>query len=179
MEIYSSMNKQSFSTNKSIILVVVIGIVAIVGLSFVLSSPKTPPIPSKKQAQQTVDYNASFAIFTNGTFRVFTASMYHNLSEEVYIQADNPNIVHIKKKGITWNQFFKTLPFTLTKDCLTTGTKETFCTGVSGKLQFYLNGNRDDNALDLEINAGDQLLVTFGKEGVQQIQKQIKQLPKI
>ena len=41
---------------------------------------------------QKIDRKASFAIFTNGTFRVFTASMYHNLSQDVYIEANNPNL---------------------------------------------------------------------------------------
>lgn len=128
---------------------------------------------------QSLNKQASFAIFTNGTFRVFTASMYHNLSEDVYIQEDNPNIVHITKPGITWANFFSTLPFKLTHDCLTTGTKETFCTGANGLLRFYLNGSLDQSALDKEVNVSDQLLVTFGKEDAQQIQKQMQQLPKI
>ena len=63
------------------------------------------------KTSQIVNKKASFAIFTNGTFRLFTAAMYHNLSEDVFIQADNPNIVHVKKTGITWDVFFKTLPF--------------------------------------------------------------------
>ncbi len=91
---------------------------------------------------------ASFVIFTNGTFRIFTAAMYHNLSDDVFIQADNPNIIHIKKEGVTWNDFFSTLPFKLTSDCLTTGTKQTFCTGSNGSLKFYLNNERKKSMLD-------------------------------
>lgn len=45
-----------------------------------------------------VDYRASFAIFTNGLKRTFTAAMYHNQSEEVYIESSNPSIVFVKKK---------------------------------------------------------------------------------
>lgn len=56
---------------------------------------------------QIVDKQASFAIFTHGTFRVFTATMYHNLSKEVYIEASNPNIVLVRKTGVTWNDFFQ------------------------------------------------------------------------
>ena len=111
---------------------------------------------------QPVDKQASFDIFTNGTFRVFTASMYHNLSEDVYIQADNPNLVHVKKAGITWNDFFKTLPFSLTKDCLITGSRETFCSTQTKKLKFTLNGENTPNALDLEIKQNDKLVVSYG-----------------
>lgn len=176
--------------NKTIALGIILTIVAVVGF-FIFStstrktgstSPVNKVIKQDNQTpptSQSVNKQASFAIFTNGTFRVFTATMYHNLSQDVYIEANNPNIVIIKKEGITWNDFFETLPFKLTQDCLTTGTKEIFCTGANGSMQFYLNGSLNQNALDKEINAHDQLLVTFGKEDAQQIQDQVQQLRKI
>ena len=126
---------------------------------------------------QAVNKQASFSIFTNGIFRVFTAAMYHNLSDDVYIEASNPNIIKIKKDGITWDDFFKTLPFKLTKDCLTTGTKETFCTGSKGTLKFYLNVEKNENALNQKIKDGDKLLVTFGNESEIVIKEQLDQIP--
>ncbi|MBI4080215.1 MAG: hypothetical protein HY430_00400, partial [Candidatus Levybacteria bacterium] len=125
---------------------------------------------------QTVNRQASFAIFTNGTFRVFTASMYHNLSEDVFIQSDNPNLVHVKKVGTTWGDFFRTLPFELTRNCLTTGTKETFCSKGENSLVFYLNGVRVDDVLDREIQANDQLLISYGTQKREEIQNQLQKL---
>ncbi|EKD85605.1 MAG: hypothetical protein ACD_37C00679G0001, partial [uncultured bacterium] len=107
----------------------------------------------------------------------FTAPMYHNLSNDVFIQASNSNIVHIKKSNITWDDFFKTLPFELTKNCLTTGTKQTFCTNQQYKLQFYLNGERNQSVLDQAINSGDKLLVTYDRENLSAIQEQLKSIP--
>lgn len=133
---------------------------------------------STESAQiQNSDFEASFAIFTNGTFRIFTAPMYHNLSPDVYITASFPNTVYVKKTGITWNDFFSTLPFSLTTECLTTGTKETFCTGKNGTLRFYLNGEESNDALGREIQSGDKLLVTFGNESESKIQKQLIRVP--
>lgn len=163
-------------------LLLIIGVMVLVGAYLFLTqssktvtktmSPKTSTNDLSK-----VDYSASFAIFTNGTFRIFTAPMYHNLSNDVYIQADNPNIVYVKKNNITWNDFFKTLPFKLTKECLITGTKQTFCTDINGRLRFYVNGSEDVNALDKYIEKGDKLLVTYGNENEVQIQKQFQQIP--
>lgn len=137
------------------------------------SPPSQPTIAQPKQ----VNYKAAFAIFTNGAFRIFTASMYHNLSTDVYIEAGNPNIVIVKKDGITWNDFFSTLPLKLTKDCLTTGTKQTFCTGTDGALQFYLNGVKTDTMLDLAIRNGDRALITFGNLTEKQLQEQFEKVP--
>lgn len=165
-------------------------IVVVFGYLFFSKKLSSPPqqIENQRQAEKTeesssniptetvVDYRASFAIFTNGVFRVFTAAMYHNLSADVFIQSDNPNIVHVKKSGITWDDFFKTLPFKLTRDCLTTGTKETFCTNNNGELRFYLNAEKDPDALDKQINNGDKLLVSYGNEDEKQIQNQLQQI---
>jgi len=148
----------------------------------------TPPALSKKSTSvETVESlaapmrntSASFAIFTNRTFRVFTSAMYHQRSQDVYIEASDPNIIQVKKSGTTWNDFFSTLPFKLTPECLTTGSKERFCTGNRGILQFYLNGLKKSNVLDQEIKDGDKLLVTFGTESKNEIEEQIDRVPQV
>lgn len=125
-----------------------------------MTKPNHPIVSAPKN----IERKASFAIFTNGTFRIFTDPRYHNKSEDVYMEASSPNIVIVKKEGIAWNDFFKTLPMSLTKDCLMTGTGQTFCTGETGFLAFYINGEKVDNALDREISDGDKLLVSFGSQ---------------
>lgn len=168
--------------NKAIVLLITTAVLIVVYL-FLTQAPM-PALKTKSLENSTVttssskvDYSAGFAIFTNGTFRVFTAAMYHNLSSDVYIQANNPNIVYVKKNDITWNDFFKTLPLKLTKDCLVTGTKQTFCTDSNGRLRFYINGKEDINALDKYIKNKDQLLVTYGNEDDVQIDQQLKRIP--
>ncbi|MBI4009511.1 hypothetical protein HY357_04705 [Candidatus Roizmanbacteria bacterium] len=170
------------------VLITIFIILVIFGLSVLLSKGQSKSVSLMKesldvsptaQGDKVVDHKASFAIFTHGTFRIFTAAMYHNLSEDVFIQADNPNIVHVKKAGTTWDDFFKTLPFKLTKSCLTTGTGETFCNGQNGTLRFYLNGVKTDNLLDTEIQNGDKTLISFGNENEDIVQKQLQQIPVI
>lgn len=114
---------------------------------------------------ENVSYLATFEIYTNGTKRIFTESKYHNQSPDVFIDASNPATIQVKKAGVTWNDFFSTLPFTLTKECLITGTKQTFCsskTDQSKQLRFFLNKIENPNALDLTIQPGDSLRVTYG-----------------
>lgn len=127
-------------------------------------------------APKSVDYQARFAIYTNGLKRTFTASMYHNLSENVYIEASDPSIVHVKKDGIRWMDFFLTLPFKLSKDCLTTGTNEAFCATKNATLKFYLNGVRNDNLLFEKIKDGDWVLITYGSENESKIKSQLNSL---
>ena len=166
---------------KVILLMVILGVLAVGGfLVFSSSNPKTEPIalPTSTVAiSEAADIKVSFAIFTNGTFRAFSASMYHNRSADVFIDSSNPNIVNVKKTNIAWNDFFSTLPFKLTKECLTTGSRETFCTDSAKSLKFYLNGQLDTDALDRTIKEGDKLLVSFGAKNDPAVENQIKQIP--
>jgi len=166
-------------------LLILLGIVLllVLGYVFFVSGKQGEKQEVKQETSQQsltpekVDLSAGFAIFTNGTFRIFTAPMYHNLSEDVFIESSNPNIIIVKKKGITWSDFFATLPMSLKKDCLVTGTGQTFCTNGNEKLRFFINGREDPNALDKEIGNGDKLLVTYGSQTEDQIKNQLQQVP--
>ncbi len=168
--------------NKTIIygIVIFVFIAILSGISYNGTvATRTPGISPNgaSTVAQMVDYRAGFAIFTHGTFRIFTAAMYHDRSKEVFITAENPNIVHVKKRGATWNDFFKTLPMVLTNDCLVTGTKETFCTGERETLSFYLNGEEADDFLNTEIHDGDRALVSFGASTSGRIKSEFDQVP--
>lgn len=157
---------------KGVLILGALVVLAIVGF-FTVSNPQNQqtlvaPSPQiKEEEEKAIEEKASFAIFTNGTFRIFTAAMYHNRSGDVFIEASNPNIILVKKAGVTWDDFFKTLPMKLTKDCLTTGTGQNFCTNSNQTLKFYINGKQDPDALNRTIKAGDQLLVSYGAKMMQ------------
>lgn len=163
---------------KTIVAIIIVSLILVSAFVFISNKQKEMTIePTSTQEQnQVVDNTASFAIFTNGTFRVFTAAMYHNLSPDAYIEASNPNIIKISKAGITWGDFFSTLPFKLTNDCLITGTKETFCSNKDEVLKFYLNGERKVQILDEVIEDGDELLITYGNESDEAIELQIQSI---
>lgn len=167
-------------------ILILIGILSVIGFLFLSQSGQqkqlakesdTTPTKAVSSPTEHVDYKASFAIFTNGTFRIFTDTRYHNLSPDVYLTADTPNIIYVKTAGITWDDFFKTLPMSLTKQCLITGTKQTFCTDQNGTLQFYLNGSKTDDFLSREIQPGDKALITYGTADDATIKAQLQQIP--
>jgi hypothetical protein len=122
----------------------------------------TTVVPTPPEMTVSDDLTATFEIYTNGTKRIFTQAMYLNQSPDAFIQNPDPSIVHIKKAGTTWANFFDTLPFTLTNECIVTGTKETFCTTEAKKLRFFLNSTENPDALDSKIQSGDTLRITYG-----------------
>lgn len=162
--------------NKKLITISIIIIVSITGIIYLrnyTSSQKqenTPtlnevaqPTPQLEEANETTDFTATFEIYTHGTRRIFTASMYHDQSQDVFITNPNPNVVNVKKAEVTWNDFFKTLPFSLTKECLVTGNNETYCTNNAAKLSFYINDEETPDALERPIYPSDKLVVLYGE----------------
>jgi hypothetical protein len=109
----------------------------------------------------STDFTARFEIYTNGTKRIFTEDKYHRQSDDIYIENPDPLVIHVKKSDLTWNDFFSTLPFSLQKACLVTGTKQSFCNTETKKLHFYINGQEDPDALDKVISPNDMLRVEY------------------
>lgn len=144
-----------------IVAVVIVGGAILFFRSNAQNPQTTSPTPPPSVVDEKVNITASFTIMTDAITRSFKAEKYHNQSPDVYIEAANPTVIHVKKKGITWDGFFKTLPMKLTKDCLITGDGETFCDGKDGTLRFYLNDAEDKDLLDREIKEADRALIKF------------------
>lgn len=156
-----------------------------VGIGYLIFNPNPTPIKALNFAKPTPtpyvvamkitpgEIAASFGVFTNGTPRTFDKSMYHNQDSNAFIEPQNPNIVHVKQTGLSWDYFFKTLPFLLNKECLTTGTGQSYCTDDVQKLRFYINGVEDPNALNKVIKNKDKLLVVYGNGNIANYLSQI------
>ncbi len=108
------------------------------------------------------DISAAFLIITNGLTRNFSARMYHNQDPALFVESSDPSIIHVKREGVTWGDFFATLPMKLDNTCLTTGTGEIFCTSNTHTLKFLLRDEVVPGALDTLIEAGDKLVVEYG-----------------
>ena len=147
---------------------ILLGTIVVAGVVYWVGKPEALVVPNMEirvvpTTSSTVDYTASFEITTLGTKRIFTDPKYHNQNSDVYIQNPDPSVIFVKKGGVTWADFFNTLPFSLTETCLVTGTKQTFCNSETYKLRFYLNDQESSGVLSLEINPGDRLQVVYGK----------------
>lgn len=145
---------------------IAIATIMLIGLFYVASKPKdmSPPsisLPSSAQpSTKEVNIKANFAIITDNITRSFKNPKYHNKSADVYIQENDPSIVYVKKLGVTWADFFNTLPMKLTNDCLVTGDGEKLCQ-ATGSLRFYLNDVEEANLLDQEIKDGNKILIKY------------------
>lgn len=126
------------------------------GLRYCMNSLALEFIPDER--------TATFEIHTFGAQRTFNQPMYHNLSEIAYISAEDPGTIKLTQADVTWEDFFSTLPFELTKSCLTTGLGEVFCSDSENQLIFYLNGEQIADVLSRIIRHDDALKIIYGFE---------------
>ncbi|MDP2638144.1 MAG: hypothetical protein Q8P26_03730 [Candidatus Levybacteria bacterium] len=154
---------------RKMVITIIISIALVLVSAFLLFNQSSTPkvsiqIPSPTPQDTRVNIKASFTIITGNITRSFQAEKYHNQSSDVYIESSNPTIINVAKSGITWNDFFKTLPMKLTEDCLITGDGETLCNGNGRALKFYLNDIETPDLLDKEIRDGDKALINFSSQ---------------
>lgn len=148
-------------------ILLILGSLVLVGHSLLVKSQKTGIRPSQIEVSNVPNppedskFTARFEIYTEGTKRIFTDPKHHHQSESVFIQDPDPSIVNVRRAGITWSDFFSTLPFKLEKECLLTGTGQTFCNTETQRLHFTLNGVETPDALDLKIMPEDSLIVEY------------------
>ncbi len=124
-------------------------------------SPTPTPVTQPTPLPSPINFTAAFTIITDNVTRNFEAAKYHHQAKNVYIKSVDPSIVHVTAHNITWNNFFKTLPMKLTKDCLTTGDGEILCDSKNGSLKFFLNDIETPNLLEQKIQPGDKILIKF------------------
>ncbi len=127
-----------------------------------LDNPTPKPILNSEQPTSiNQNIQAEFTIITGNITRNFSNPKYHHQSADVYIEKENPHIIHVKKNNITWQDFFNTLPMNLTNQCLLTGDGEKLCDGESGKLEFFLNGKNTPSLLNQIIKSQDKALIIY------------------
>lgn len=144
-----------------VLLLVAIGYIVFRNIPFETKRNLASPTNEVVSEKVTYPLEASFEIYTNGTKRDFSANMYHELDPKAYIDPTPPYNIVIANPGTTWQEFFDTLPFSLSEDCLTTGTGQTFCNSSGASLHFYLNGVETETVLTEQIRSNDRLIIKY------------------
>jgi hypothetical protein len=94
----------------------------------------------------------------------------------IHLENNNGHVIHRHSIGATVGYLFETLNLGLTKDCFVFEDGRKFCTNDDYSLKFYINGKQVDDVRNYLIFDGDLVLISYGDEGQEQIEKQLKEL---
>jgi len=135
----------------------------------VVCEPGTPGC----ELRQPVHWHADFALYIRGVRydfdqERFFSSAEDELSENVHIH-EPFLVVHVHREGSTWREFFYSLGFELTDQCLTTPEGEQLCNSDEERLSFILNGVKVDALAFEDITNIDRALISFGSESDEEL----------
>lgn len=143
----------------------------------VFCEPGTPGC----ELRQSVHWHADFALYIRGERYDFNQERFFSttekeLSENVHLHEPwDANVgvhVHVHREGTTWWEFFDSLGFELTDQCITPPEGEQLCNSETERLSFILNGVRVDTLAFEDITNIDRALISFGSETGEQLQQQ-------
>lgn len=114
-----------------------------------------------------VHVHSDFLMVLNGEQIDFTADKYQTTSEQelaehVHLHDNVGNVIHRHAQTVTLGEFFGSLGFTLTNDCLTTDDSVQLCTGDASKLLVFVNDERIDNPSEYTNKEEDRILIYYG-----------------
>jgi len=144
-----------------------------------LSLVSCAPWPREKAVNPDPNHtHADFAIWVNGKKLSFASEAYMSTEDKhrhkyFHLHDGLGHVIHRHKPGLTLGEFFASIGFTLTADCMKTDAGQKVCTGSEGKLQMFVNGKEMPLDPAYVFADTDKILLTYGAT-LEQIGQQLK-----
>lgn len=109
----------------------------------------------------SVHWHANFSVSIHGDRVNFSKERYMVRSQYVHLEGGDGTTIHKHATGVTLADFFDTVGWKLTNDCLSAANGTTYCTGDGGRLRILVDGNEVDNPDEYEIQNNDTIRVVY------------------
>ena len=160
------------------------------GAAFILGAATIIAIRFVTYHPEGVHYHANFAVYLNGQKEQFKDMEYYEETaatsctlEKVetplvraHMHGNVNDVVHVEDHLVTWGTFFQNLGWGIGNDYLKTANK-IYTPDAQNKLTFMLNGKKVDSVTNLIIKDEDKLLVSYGNELNDKLQKEYGSIP--
>ena len=93
-------------------------------------------------------------------------------SHFIHLENNNGYVVHRHSDSVPIGFLFQTLNLELTQDCFVFQDGKEFCSNDDYTLKFYINEKRVDDLRDYLIFDGDFILISYGAETQEEIERQ-------
>lgn len=114
-----------------------------------------------------VHVHSDVLVYIEGEQFDFTEEKYQSSIENIlhknyHFHDNDDNVIHRHAAGLTLPEFFDSLGFTLTDDCLTTDQGQEYCTQSDGVLRLYVDGEIQEDVTNYIPQEEDRILVYYG-----------------
>ena len=106
----------------------------------------------------------------------FSSPHYQIKSSWIHFEDSDGNTIHRHSSGVDLGYLFDTLNISINSECYIFPDGRLFCTNDDYSLKYYINHQPVSGINDYVIKDGDRILITFGNETPEQIEKQLLEL---
>ena len=160
-----------------------VGILGLIGLvvgyasfAFVTMGTDTPGAPPGAGKLGDEHEHASLLVRIFGDKFDFSATTYQIKNSWIHFEESDGNTIHRHSSGVTLDYLFETLSIAIDEDCYIFTDGRQFCTNEDYSLKYFINGDSVNNINDYVIQDDDRILISYGSETQEQIDKQLDEL---
>lgn len=119
------------------------------------------------EVEEEVHVHSDILVYIGDERLRFTDSKYQSganqvLHKDFHFHDGEDDVIHRHADGLTLANFFSSLGFTLTNDCLTTDDERVLCTDVNGELMLFVNNARVTDIVSYIPQDSDRILIYYG-----------------
>lgn len=153
-----------------------LGVLWLAGIRFILFEP------------DTIHYHANFALYVNGEKEEFDSFTFYEEAQacvdgeaspeaRVHLHDNKSHVVHVHAPGAAWSHLFSNWGFGLGDDFVKTDDGVYQDGNNNSELTFVLNGKEVSGIANTTINDEDVLLINYGDENEQTLDKRYASIP--
>ncbi len=150
--------------------IVLLGLMSSITLGILLEQPKTASHSTFVFGSAHEHASISVKIFDDPFD--FSQERFQLQSSFIHLENNNGYVIHRHSVGVTIGYLFETLNLGLLKDCFVFQHGKEFCSNDDYTLKFYINEKRVDGVRDYIIFEGDLILISYGAETQDEIERQ-------
>lgn len=158
------------------VLGVIAAIVGYAGYTFATMQATAPGGPEGAGPLGSDHAHASILVRIFGDKFDFSLPAYQIKSSWIHFEGQDGNTIHRHATGVTLGYLFDTLNLQVDSECFVFQDGREFCTNDDYELKFYINDQQVDGIRDYVIEEGDRILISYGAETQEEIQRQLEEL---
>ena len=151
-------------------------IVAFACFEFVTSTNNVPGAPENAGKLGDEHIHASMLVKIFGDKFDFSTPNYQVTTPWIHFENSDGDTIHRHSTGVELEFMFNSMKIRLNEDCFVFPDGRQFCTNEDYSLKFYVNEQLVDDIRKYVVQEDDRLLITYGNEGQEEIDKQLAEL---
>jgi len=173
--------KRTYQKRKSMLMTAgVLGIIlVIVGYSaynFVTMQGSVPGAPPGAGLLNDEHAHTSILVRIFGDKFDFTSPAFQIKSSWIHFEGQDGDTIHRHSTGVTLGYLFGTLSLTVDDECFVFPDGRQFCNNEDYSIKFFINHEQVPSIHDYIGNENDRVLISYGNESPEEIEKQLLEL---